>query len=284
MYSENEPLRPEDYIEPRCVLCDEPYGVQAAVKPIPQQRIIAKMDEYMSHRDYAGAERHLCYWLEEAKLGGDLRGELFVHGELIGHYRKTGDRQNALEHIGEALSLIKKLEFEKTISAGTTYINAATALSAFGENEKALPLFESAREIYESAPKTSPDLLGGLYNNMALCCAALSRFEDCMSLYQKALDTMRTVPGGELERAITYLNMANAKEAQLGLEAAESFIFDYLDKAADLLDETDAPRDGYYAFVCEKCAPTFSYYGYFAEAKDLQGRAEEIYGRNNERT
>ena len=48
-------LKAEDYIEPRCVLCDEPYGAEPAAKSVPQRRIIEKMDEYMSRRDYAGA-------------------------------------------------------------------------------------------------------------------------------------------------------------------------------------------------------------------------------------
>ena len=281
MNEKNGTIGPEDYIEPRCVLCEEPYGAEAAVKPIPQQRIMRKMDEYMAKRDYPGAERHLLYWLEEAKLGGDLRGELFLRGELIGHYRKTASREKAFENIEAALALIETLGFEKTISAGTTYVNAATALSAFGENERALSLFGRAQKIYEAAPKTGAELLGGLYNNMALCCAALSKFEESFALYEKALEQMKTVPGGELEQAITYLNMANAKEDLLGLEAAEGEIFEYLDRAADLLDRNAAERDGYYAFVCEKCAPTFSYYGYFVEARELVKRAEEIYGRED---
>ena len=39
------------------------------IRPIPQQRVIEKMDAYMARRDYAGAERHLKYWLEEARAG-----------------------------------------------------------------------------------------------------------------------------------------------------------------------------------------------------------------------
>ena len=77
-------IRPEDYMEPRCVLCGDPYGQTPQVKSVPQQRIIQKMDEYMAKRDYAGAERHLLYWMEEAKLGQDLRGQLMLHNELIG--------------------------------------------------------------------------------------------------------------------------------------------------------------------------------------------------------
>ena len=37
-------LEPEDYVEPRCVLCGDPYGTVPEVKSVPQQRIIAKMD------------------------------------------------------------------------------------------------------------------------------------------------------------------------------------------------------------------------------------------------
>ena len=266
-------------MEPRCLLCEEPYGMAPEVKAVPQQRIIAKMDEYMSRRDYAGAERHLLYWLEEARLGQDLRGQLLICNELVGHYRKTGDREKAFAYGEEALGLLTKLDFEGTISSGTTYTNVATAHNAFGDNERSLLLFEKARQVYESGAKTAPQLLGGLYNNMALTYVALKRFDEAMPLYQKAMAVMKQVPGGELEQAITYLNMANAVEDEFGLEAGEDKISEYLDTAYALLDQTMAPRDGYYAFVCEKCAPTFSYYGYFLAADELKKRAEQIYER-----
>ena len=272
-------LTPEDYAEPRCVLCDEPYGKVPEVKAVPQQRIIEKMNEYMSRRDYAGAERHLKYWLEEAKLGHDKGGELMIQNELVGHFRKTGNREGAFESAEEALRLIDELDFAGTVSAGTTYINIATAFNAFDENEKSLPLFENAMAAYEANANTAPELLGGLYNNMALTLVALGRYGEAFPLYDKALKVMAKVDGGELEQAITYLNMADAYEAQLGNEQAESKVFDLLDKAYDLLINTAAPRNGYYAFVCEKCAPSFSYYGYFAAAAELNKLAEEIYER-----
>ena len=52
------------------------------------------------------------------------------------------------------------------------------------------------------------------------------------------------------------------------------------DQAEELLDTEGIPHDGYYAFVCEKCEPTFRYYGYFLYANELKKRAEEIYGRD----
>ena len=272
-------LEPEDYVEPRCVLCDDPYGAAPKCKPIPQQRVIEKMDEYMSRRDYAGAERHLLYWLAEAQLGGDKRGELLVRNELVGHYRKVGQRDKALENGDRALALLDELEFDGTISSGTTYTNVATACNAFGENQRALALFEKARQVYEAAPHTRPELLGGLYNNMALVYVALGQFDRAFSLYDKAMDAMGRVSGGVLEQGITCLNMANAVEARDGMEAGEHRIYELVDRAWELLDDPSALRDGYYAFVCEKCAPTFSYYGYFAAAEELNERAKQIYER-----
>jgi len=330
-------LKPEDYVEPRCVICDEPYGSVPEIKPVPQERIITKLDDYMSRRDYDGARRHLLYWLEEARLGNDLRGQLVIRNELAGHFRKTGNRAEALENAQEALKLLDTLDFEGTISSGTTYTNAATVYHAFGEYQSALDLFEKARRVYENTAGTRPELLGGLYNNMGLALAALKQFKDAGGLFEKALEQMSKVPGGELEQAITYLNMADALEAEtrektqapagissaqtretvyaeepdvnvagmqtmkaadgaeISSEAAEADAGDiesipddydqkaqdqinaWLEQAFSLLDHTEAPHDGYYAFVCEKCAPVFSYYGYFLEADELARRAKDIY-------
>ena len=273
------------------------------IRPVPQRRIIDKMDEYMSRRDYNGAERHLLYWLEEAKLGGDLQGQLMLRNELVGHYRKTGQKEPAMESAAKALDLLRELDMENTITAGTTYVNIATACGAFGDHERAIRLFEKARATYESRSQTETQLLGGLYNNMALTCTELGRCEEALALYEKAADLMGRVPDGELEQAITYLNMANTVEVQLGLEAGEQQINALVERAEELLEakgeellgkgeaaltdgtdlramkQEERARLGYYAFVCEKCAPTFAYYGYFMTAESLTERSEELVKR-----
>jgi hypothetical protein len=79
--------------------------------------------------------------------------------------------------------------------------------------------------------------------------------------------------------------MADAVEAQAnaGLladdSAAEHEIERLLDTALDLLDTPSLPRDGYYAFVCEKCAPAFGHHGYFLADEDLRTRANDIYAK-----
>ena len=253
------------------------FESQPRIHPIPRQRVIEKLDWYMSRRDYAGAERHLLYWLEEARLGDDLRGALMLRNELVGHYRKMGNREKALESGEAALKLLGRLDLVGSITAGTTYVNLATALNAFGENERALALFERARPIYESSAATRPELLGGLYNNMGLTCAALGRYDEAEALYDKAVARMQTLPRGALEVAVTCLNRADLVEARDGMEAGEREIYALVDEAVALLDDPALTHDGYYAYVCEKCAPTLEYYGYFDDARRLTEEAERIY-------
>lgn len=327
-------LKPEDYADPQCPFSGEGYGVTAEVRAVPQQRIVEKLDEYMARRDTAGAERHLLYWLEEARLGKDLRGELMLRNELTGFYRKAGEKEKALANADRALELLKELGMEQTVSAGTTYVNAATANNAFGENERSIGLFRKARAVFEAAPRrngtgedsrygaeggasgqgaagagVSPEFLGGLYNNMALAETALGHYPEAEELYEKALQVMETVPGGEPEQAITWLNMVQTVVTACGMEdeAAEKRIGEYLERAEALLDkvwkevsgsaetraETGADaalvntdpvspaRRGYAAFVFEKCAPMFLQCGWFAVSKELKKRAEELY-RGNE--
>lgn len=257
-----------------------PKIIEGGKSSVPQQRIREKVDDYMSRRDYNGVERHLKYWLAEAEMLDDLRGQLMIRNEMVGHYRKVGDKDNAFESAEAAIKLLEELDYGKSISAGTTYVNIATAYNAFQENLESLQMFEKARAVYEAIEDTAPELLGGLYNNMALTCAALGRFDDAEELYDKAMDRMAYAPNGVLEQAITCLNRANVVELRDGLEAGEERINALLDEAENLLNTPSVPRDGYYAFVCEKCAPSFEYYGYFLTAEALKSASKKIYERD----
>ena len=145
-------------------------------EPIPQQRIMEKLDRLLEAQDREGAERHLLYWMQEAVNADDRRGQLLLNNELIGFYRKAGRGEEALAAADRALKLLEELDLTRTRSAGTTCVNAATANSAFGRPERALALFEQARAVYEAAPDTPRHLLGGLYNNMAVTCRDLGRW------------------------------------------------------------------------------------------------------------
>ena len=112
---------------------------------------------------------------------------------------------------------------------------------------------------------------------MALALADLGRYAEARALYEKALTIMEKQEQGAMEAAITELNLANLAEAEQGLLEAEEEIEAHLDRAWALLNDPALPQNGYYAFVCEKCAPSFGYYGRFLDAQELKERSERIY-------
>ena len=270
-------LPPEEYIEPACPLCMKTKNDPVS---IPLARVMDKLEEYFSKNDYAAAERHLLYWLDEARAGRDERGEFSIFNELMGLYRKVGKEQEALDACVKALILAKKLEIANSAAGATALLNAATVYKAFGQAQKALPLFEKAEKIYLCELDARDERIGGLYNNFALALVDCKQFSRAREYYQKALEQMKNTSSGELEQAITLLNLAELEEIEFGLEEACDKISNLVEQAWELFNLEKTNKNGYYAFVCEKCASTFGYYGYFLYELELKNRAEEIYARS----
>ena len=268
-------MNQEDYMDPSCPLCGQPGEIETA-RPVPVGRIMEKLREYEDRNDWSAVEKHLLYWLAEAEANRDERGQLMLNNELMGYYRKQGKKDQALSHARKACSLTEQLGMQDTVTAGTTWVNTGTVMEAFGDPREGMKYFELARDNYEKNLPPDDGRLGGLYNNMGLALTSLGRYEECREMFSKALEVMRMQPHGELEQAITWLNLADVLEAELGPEEAADRIEQNLDQAMQLLDTPSLPRNGYYAFVCEKCAPVFGRYGYFLQEAELQRRVKEI--------
>lgn len=243
---------------------------------ISADRILSKLDEYLNKKDNESAERHLLYWLAEANNTKDHRTEILVRNELMGLLRKLGREEDAVAMAETTLKRTEELRLGESVGTATTYLNCATVFKAFGMAERALPLYEKSRVIYERELDPADGRLGGLYNNTALALVDLKRFSQADELYKKAVSVMEKQDSGDLEVAMTYLNMATAAEAEHGLEASEKAVSNYLETAWSILD-AHQNWDGYYAFVCEKCATVYGYYGYFLYEGELNERSRRIY-------
>ena len=246
---------------------------------IPTARILERLEALYAKREIEDAERHLLYWLAEAKAEGDIAGEYQMHNELMGHYRKNGRRDEAIEHAEAALSLLETLDISDSVSGGVARLNAATVYKAFSMPEQSLSLFIKAKEILERLLPSDDAQLAGLYNNMGLCLVDLGRYAEARTLYEKAIAIMQQKKDGKPDVAITYLNLANLVEAEQGLEDGEGEITRLLDLAWEDLNDPTNKQDGYLAFVLEKCAPTFGYYGRFGDEADLSKKSGELYGK-----
>lgn len=251
------------------------------------QRFLDKLDIYLYSNNVEGAKRHINYWLTEAATVGDQRAKLTILNELIGLCRKTSDQEKCMKAIDEVFSLISTLRLEGEIIEATSYLNAATAYKAFGNATEALKCYRHTESIYKMRLSMFDSRFAGLYNNMALALAECGFPLEASSYYDKALQILQHNPKSEPEQAITYLNMADLLDSHKNKTDDDlSHIDFYLKKAHSLLEsymilnEAKVMKDGSYAYVCDKCAPVFDYYGYFAYSEELTERAKKIYNNN----
>jgi tetratricopeptide (TPR) repeat protein len=279
------PLNKEDYQEPNCPFNTEQWEKEAPVRQIPVERVIDKVNEELASNDYDAAERTLKYWMDEAELGRDLKGCFAMHNEFMGLYRKLGRKDEALTHAEAALELLEQLEYGDTVSGGTCYVNAGTVYKAFGMAQEALSAFLKAENIFSDIfindGKIKPDIrLGGLYNNKGLALQDLGRYQEARECYEKAIEVMVMMEGTEPEIAISCLNLADTGAAQYGTVIGMPLISSELDRAWGYLNAEGQAQDGNYAFVCEKCAPIFGFYGQKDREAELARRAKDIYERS----
>ena len=266
----------EDYMEPRCVVCDVTKMGKDNVPSIPMDRIVPKYDEYMESRDYEGAKRHLDYWYEEARVNGDLRGMFFVANEYLGHYRNRDMKEEAYRWVDTVLDLLSRLDMKGSVSEATCYTNVATVLNAFGDTEKAVAYYDSALPVYEEHLKDNDERLGGLYNNMALALDRIGSYDRSIEMFNKAIEVMKKADR-PLEVAISYLNIANAYNGRYPDGQGEIYINQCLDKAADIYDDPKNERTKYYAYVIDRSRDTFEYFGWTSYAEELDRRRDDIY-------
>ena len=83
-----------------------------------------------------------------------------------------------------------------------------------------------------------------------------------------------------LSETISCLNLADTGAAQYGTVIGMPLISSELDRAWGYLNTEGQIQDGNYAFVCEKCAPIFGFYGQKDREAELARRAKVIYERS----
>lgn len=270
----NSYLKKEDYEEPRC-----PLNMKCDVPSVPVGRVIEKLDEYLGRNDYSAGLRHLEYWVAEADSSGDKRAKLTLLNETAGLCRKIGNEEKGMAAVDALVKLIEELGVERTVSGATSYLNAATALKAFGQTERAIELYSRVLPVYETLLEKEDSRLAAFYNNFAISLVDVEDYNVAEEFFNKALKIVENKENGKLEQAMTYLNLADLKASQKGLEDACEDIENYLTKAENLLFSESVEHNSYYAFVADKCAPSFDYYGYFLTAQKLKKLSEEIYER-----
>ena len=266
-------LRKEDYEEPTCPFCKK----TDAPTPIDIARVIERLDEYLSENDIEGATRHLAYWLTEALAAKDKRGEIAVRNEQIGLFRKRGMKKEAIESALLAEEAVRAAHLDDTLTAATVRLNHATARAAFGEEEMAITLYREVLRMYQAALSPSDLRIATLENNLASALTAKGSYEEARTRYLSALAVVEKEVATYPDAAVTYLNLADLVYREKGAEAGADEIGTLCLQADKLLKDRRVKKDGYYAFVADKCAGGFRFHGFFRLADEYTALSRRIY-------
>jgi len=278
------------------------------------QRVLDRYDSLMRAKEFAPAESHLKYWLEEAAGSGDHRSAFAIQNELVGFYRMQGKKDRLLTAVDILLTMTDKYGLNNKTGGGTAYINAATAYKSIDMPQNAFDLYKRAYDIYETELDPFDVRRSALYNNMALTLLSLDDLKEAEKLFDRALIILENNPGTENEQAITWLNKADltyyrfnpgtsdknigkagnaaddilsadsadaevngkADRLQDELEIAETIIEEYVCKADSLLQRSFSVKNPGFVFTAEKCIPAFRFHGYFVIAARLEREVGEV--------
>ena len=247
-----------------------------AKKSLDLSRFFARLDGCFERNDLRGARDCLAEWEANAREIGDDRALLSVLNEAVGFWRRQQKRSRALAATEECLALTKKLGLEDALSGATIYINAATTSAFFGDPDGGLALYDRAAACYEKAGAEKTFEYASLLNNRAGTLYGVKRFDEAETCWRKAIAILQEIGGHAGEIAISLVMLAHlAFDRDDDRETTERL----LDEAWEYLNSEDQVRDGNYAYVLRKCAPSFDYFGRPMEAAALKEVAKEIYER-----
>ena len=272
-------LEKEDWEEPAC--CFRPGAaakeLTAGQNAPSVRRVIEEYDRLIAMDAGTEAGKLLEFWQEEFETNGNWASQITILNEMMGFYRNTGEAAKGLAASEKGITLIRAHGMADTVSGGTTFLNAATTMKAFGKAKEAMPFYEEAFRAYGESLDPSDYRFGGLFNNMAVAWGGQGDYRKAEVYYRKAMDIMEALrPGSILEIAVTWVNLAVLYEKW----GQDEKIDDCLERAICEFRSEDVPHDGYYAFNCRKCAKTFDHFGYFRMKKMLLDEADRIYGEN----
>lgn len=244
---------------------------------IPITRVIEKLNSLFAMNDLDSVGRLLDYWETEARNLRDDRGLLEILNEEIGYFRRVGKGDKALNAVNEAFELIERLNVGDTVSSATVYLNGATTMKAFGKAKEAILYYKKTAEIYDRELDEYDYKMAALYNNMSSAFSDIGERAICEECCFKAIEILEHNERCNGEIAVTLVNLAHLYHES---DPFDERIYEFMDKAWELLVSNENEQDGNFAFLCSKCAPSFGFFGYFEKEAELKKLTEKIYARS----
>lgn len=234
--------------------------------------VLEEYDDFIARKRYAEGGEFLELAASAATQSGDTASLVTLLNELVGHYRKNNDRGACFRSIARLKELLDNGAVSDDVEIGTAYLNIGTAYNRFGDPEAAIEYYGIAEGKYRGKLGRRDYRWGGLFNNAATAYQAAGDYRKAESMFLEAARLMSALDK-VADEATTYINLAHLEDEARGNRGE---IKRYLDRAYYLLNTVREP-DAYYAWVLEKLAPSFGYFGEEQRAAELADRSKKIY-------
>ena len=243
------------------------------------RRVVMALDKLnIEGREDEGA-RLLEKWRDEAKCEHDEKSELTIVSEMLGQYRRTGEKEKGLLACRDAVDMVYAMSYESTATGATILVNAATTLKAFGKTDESFNLFKKCEKVYEKTLTPDDYRFSALYNNMALTYADLGDFGGASEYFFKALESLEKIDNSDCDRACTWCNLAELYD---NFSEDEEKINEFMENAFSCLTEKNTKKDSYLAYTIDRCLPTFDYFGFFLYSRKLREIRSLLDGDKND--
>ena len=244
-------------------------------------RVLKKLDEFFNNNDLYGAGEYLSFWECEARNTNDDRALLSILNEYLGYCRRVNNKEKAIDTIDECKLLIDKLGILNTISAATIIINAATTSAHFGNEKEALTFYDKAKKCYIEYNKTNTYEYATLLNNSASVMSIIKKYDDAERNYLEAIEILKKIGNheGEIALSLTMLAHITFDKACDPDDSIYQKVESLLDEAITFLKSDKIVRDGNFAFILDKIAPSFDYFKRPGQAKAMRNLSKEIYSK-----
>lgn len=256
------------------------------------ERVMDTLDEHLRKNEFEAADHHLKYWLDEARAKHDERCRFTVLNEMLGLCRRREDTASVGMYIEELADMIDEENLSDKLTGATAMLNIANVYKWLGRNAEAVEYYEKAQRIYLDKIPEKDVRQAALNNNIAMAYMGYAteeglseeeknkQYDNAEKCLNKALQILEAVDAENnecnVDKALTYLSLAELVEYRYGLQDGEKGILVFLNRAVAVFEDKACKRDSYYVFAAEKALKVFSYYGFFTYVAKLRERIEHI--------
>lgn len=238
-----------------------------------------KLDALYGERDYKKALEYMLESESEAQKRDDPGLMLAVANEIGAMYRIQGNTDRALKEYNKVMQLLERLGMYGSKNHATALINLANVYTAMRDFESSYRCGSEAVVILQRLGENDYEI-ASLNNNMSIALRELGRLEEARGLAKRSIDIILNLPGKEIEKATSYLNLGQI-EAKAGELAGARKTLSY---AISLFERVGALQDFHYIVAVHALAEVDELENHLHPALDGYKKARYLYetsfGRN----